>query len=67
MMIGDIIVVVLFCIVLFCGIWAAITGFLEARKAYREEIADSMVDLELSMERLNATVERLKEVDDAIG
>ena len=67
MMIGDIIMVVLFCIVLFCGIWAAVTGFLEARKSYWEEIADSMVDLELSVERFNATIERLKEVDDAIS
>lgn len=64
MMIGDIIMVVLFCIVLFCGIWAAVTGFLEARKSYREEIADSMVDLELSMEQFNATIERLKEGND---
>ena len=63
-MIGDIIMVVLFCIVLFCGIWAAVSAFLEARKSYREEIADSMVDLELSVERFNATIERLKEGND---
>ena len=66
-MIEEIIVVGLFCAVLFCGIWAAVTEFCKARREYRESLADSMVDLELSMERFNATIERLKEVEDAIS
>ena len=65
-MIEEIIVVGLFCAVLFCGIWAAVSEFCEARREYRESIAESMVDLELSMERMNALADRAKAITEQL-
>ncbi len=65
-MIEEIIVVGLFCAVLFCGIWAAVSEFCKARREYRESIAESMVDLELSMERMSALADRAKAITDQL-
>lgn len=65
-MIGEIIMVVLFCIVLFCGIWEAVSELCKARREYRESMAESMVDLELSMERMNALADRAKAITDQL-